>query len=293
MSGKTSSQKGVQGPFRAEGLEPGGYWEISHGYPVQLSPAGPRHGSASVTGAMLLATDPAVMEVGVDVGHKLATDTVRAPDVSVGGVPSDQSSWAVGAPPLPIEYADEGTSESDLRDKIEEYFGAGAKWVWVVRLVGARRVEVYSAPGVFLERSGQDLLEAPGVLALPLPAAALYDRSVALDISLRNLLRRAGYRDLDAVRKEGIERGIEQGIERGIEQGIEQGIERGIERGIEQGIERGKAMNLRSTIEDLCGLFDVALNEERRRHIAAADLRELERIYDGITKSKRWPDDAR
>ncbi|MBL8679927.1 MAG: Uma2 family endonuclease, partial [Myxococcales bacterium] len=160
MSGEPASKKGAPGPFRADGLVPGGYWEISRGHPVQLSPAGPRHGNASVTGALPLATDPAVEEVGVDVGHKLSTDTVRAPDVSVGGVPADQSTWAKGAPPLPIEYADEGTNETDLRDKIEEYFGAGAKWVWVVRLKGERCVEVYSAPGVFTTRSGMDPIEA-------------------------------------------------------------------------------------------------------------------------------------
>jgi hypothetical protein len=127
-------------------------------------------------------------------------------------------------------------------------------------VTGLARVEVYSAPGVFVERSGQELLEAPGVLALPLPAAALYDRSVALDISLRNLLRRAGYRDLDDVRQ--------------------------------QGIERGKATHLRATIADFCGLLEIALTEERSGHLATADLRELERLYDGIKKSKRWPDGA-
>jgi hypothetical protein len=42
----------VQGPFRAEGLQPDGYYEISHGHPVQLAPAGGRHGSANVIGAL-------------------------------------------------------------------------------------------------------------------------------------------------------------------------------------------------------------------------------------------------
>jgi hypothetical protein len=207
------------GPFTAEGLKPGGYYELSKGFPVQLAPAGPRHGSANVTGALPLITDPLVSELGIDVGHQLATDTVRAPDVSVGGVPEGQSGWAKGAPPLAVEYADVGTIESDLRDKIEEYFGAGSRWVWVVRLVGVRRVEVYSAPDARVVYSMGDELEAPGVLQEKVPVAALFDRTVALQTSLRNLLRRAGYRDLDAVREAGREEGREEGREAGREEG--------------------------------------------------------------------------
>lgn len=60
--------------------------------------------------------------------------------------------------------------------------------------------------------SGDDELLAPGVLVNPMPAAALYDRARALDVSLRNLLRRAGYRDLDQVRDEGRDEGLEAGL---------------------------------------------------------------------------------
>jgi Uma2 family endonuclease len=215
MSGHDSKRQREQGPFRADGLEPDGYYEISRGHPVQLSPAGTRHGNANVTGALPLATDPMVVELGVDVGHELAEDTVRAPDVSVGGVPADKGGWAKGAPPLAVEYADEGTKEADLQTKIEEYFGAGSKFVWVVRLVGLRRVEVYSSPGAVVTYTGDELIEAPGILQEKLPAAALWDRRVALDVSMRNLLIRAGYKTIDQVREEGREQGIEQGIERG------------------------------------------------------------------------------
>ncbi|MBL8680858.1 MAG: hypothetical protein JNK05_16885, partial [Myxococcales bacterium] len=147
-----------------------------------------------------------------------------------------------------------------LRDKIEEYFGAGAKWVWVVRLKGERCVEVYSAPGVFTTRSGMDPIEAQGVLALPVPAAALYDRSVALDVSLRNLLRRAGYRDIDEIRQEGVA--------------------------------QGRAMQLRATIVDLCELLEIAIDPTRRARIADADVDALEALYAEIKRARRWPDDG-
>jgi hypothetical protein len=158
-----------------------------------------------------------VDELGVDVGHELSEDTVRAPDVSVGGVPADRPGWAKGAPRLAIEYADEGTDENDLREKIREYFDAGAKYVWVVRLVGPRRVHVYTSPESSTEHRVGSVLEAPGVLQEKIPVAALWDRRVALEVSLRNLLLRAGYQSLEHVREEGIEKGIEKGREEGRE----------------------------------------------------------------------------
>jgi Uma2 family endonuclease len=215
MSQHPDSKKLAPGPFRADGLEPGGYYEISRGHPVQLAPAGTRHGAANVIGALPLATDPMVVEMGIDVGHKLAEDTVRAPDVSVGGVPSDRPGWAKGAPPLAVEYADEGTKEADLQTKIEEYFGAGSKFVWVVRLVGPRRVEVYTSADAMTVHTAESSLEAPGILQEKMPAAALWDRRVALDVSMRNLLLRAGYKDIDQVREEGREEGREVGREEG------------------------------------------------------------------------------
>jgi hypothetical protein len=262
MSEGTKKRGGEQGPFRADGLVPGGYYEISRGHPLQLSPAGTRHGNANVTGALPLATDPLVMELGVDVGHKLAEDTVRAPDVSVGGVPADKGGWAQGAPPLAVEYADEGTKESDLQTKIEEFFGAGARWVWVVRLLGPRRVEVYSSPTDVTVHTGDDELLAPGVLQEPIPAAALYDRRVALDISLRNLLRRAGYRDLDAIR--------EQGRGEGLEAGREEGREEGREAGREEGREEGELRLLCAIAERS---LDRALDDDERARVRA-ELRE-------------------
>jgi hypothetical protein len=48
------------------------------------------------------------------------------------------------------------------------------------------------------------------VLQNPVPVEALYDRSAAHEVALNNLLQREGYRDLDAVRAEGLERCLEQ-----------------------------------------------------------------------------------
>jgi hypothetical protein len=76
------------------------------------------------------------------------------------------------------------------------------------------------------------MLEAPGILQEKIPAAALWDRRVALDVSMRNLLIRAGYKTIDQIREEGIEQGIERGIEQGqlalIVAGLEQKLQRAL-----------------------------------------------------------------
>jgi hypothetical protein len=127
---------------------------------------------------------------------------MRAPDIAVGNVP-DEPGWVRGMPPLAVEYADVGQDEADLQAKIRTLLDAGTRFVWVVRLTGVRRVEVYQ-PGVpyVLAYPGQHL-EAPGILSNPVPMEALYDPDAAHEAVLRNLLQRRGYADLEAVRKEG------------------------------------------------------------------------------------------
>ena len=85
---------------------------------------------------------------------------------------------------------------------------AGTRHVWVVRLTGPRRVEVHE-PGRELRTAvpGEQLL-APGILGNPVPVEALYDWSVGRRVTLRNLLQREGYEDLDAVRAEALRAAI-------------------------------------------------------------------------------------
>jgi hypothetical protein len=94
------------------------------------------------------------------------------------------------------------------------------------------------------------MLEAPGILQEKIPAAALWDRRVALDVSMRNLLIRAGYKTIDQIREEGIEQGIERGIEQGIERGIEQGQLALIVAGLEQKLQRALSESERARVRD-------------------------------------------
>src|SRR5436853_125401 len=132
----------AKGPFRADQVSDGDRYEISSGHPLYCAPSAPRHGAPHALGAGVLIFDPAVTEAGIDTGHRLDDDTLRAPDISIGGVPSDADGWAPGAPPLAVEYASTGQNENDLQSKIAELLGCGCRAVWVVRLVGRKRVDV-------------------------------------------------------------------------------------------------------------------------------------------------------
>jgi len=200
-----------QGPFRADQLRSGDPYELSHGHAILCLPTGGRGARAINAGAKALGTDPAVQDVGFDTGFSLAPDTLRAPDLAVGKIP-DEPGWVPGAPPLAVEYADTGQDEAQLAIKIRDLLEGGTRFVWVVRLTGPRRVEIYQ-PGQAMRvaHPGEDL-EAPGILANPVPVKALYDREVSDEVSLRNLLQRHGYESLEAVQAEGEAAALRAGI---------------------------------------------------------------------------------
>nr|VFJ96382.1 MAG: Putative restriction endonuclease [Candidatus Kentron sp. LFY] len=147
----------------------------------------------------------------VDAGFTPNPGTLRAPDVAVGPPPGKkQGAWIAGVPPLAVEYADKGQDETDLEIKIRELLTAGTRYVWVVRLTGPQRVEVHTKDGKRL-LSASDVLKAPGILRNPIPVHALFDEKEALRVTLRNLLQRQGYEDLEAVLREGVRRGKVEG----------------------------------------------------------------------------------
>lgn len=214
-----SKQLGQRGPFRADQLRSGDPYELSNGHPVHCLPTGSRGGKATSVGDGVLASDPAVQDVGVDVGFSPSQETLRAPDLSVGEMP-DQPGWVQGAPPLAVEYADTGQDEAELQIKIQELLAAGTRHVWVVRLTGPRRVEVHQ-PGQRprIANPGEQL-EAPGILANPVPVEALYNREAARRVMFRNLLQRQGYASLEEVRAEGEIQGRAEGEIQGLRRAI-------------------------------------------------------------------------
>jgi hypothetical protein len=203
--------KRSRGPFRADQLRCGDPYELSDGHAIYVAPAGGRHADANALGAQVLATDPEVTEAGVDAGYSPEPGTLRAPDIAIGNVPAEPG-WIHGAPPLAVEYADSGRDESELQAKIVDLLRAGTRYLWVVRLTGARCVEIHE-PGQRMRVAlpGEQLL-APGVLRNPVLVEALWEPQASMEATLRNLLQRAGYDSLEDVRAEGEAKGRTEGL---------------------------------------------------------------------------------
>lgn len=199
-----------RGPFYAEQLRSGDPYELSNGHAIHCAPTGGSGSGPNGLGFSAVGWDPAVKEAGVDTGYAPRPQTLRAPDVAIGNVPN-KAGWVPGVPGLAIEYADIGQDEASLDEKIADLIGAGTRFLWVVRLSGPRRVEVYQ-PGKKMQtvQPGQHLT-APGVLKNPVLVEALYDRDEAERATLTNLLQRRGYEDLGAVLARGRDEGRVEG----------------------------------------------------------------------------------
>ncbi|WP_437675764.1 Uma2 family endonuclease [Sorangium sp. So ce131] len=272
-------------PVTADQIRPGDPYELSEGRPIELMPTGRRGARSNLVGGGVLETDPAVEAAGVDLGVSPQPNMLRAPDIAVGPI-ADEPGWATTAPPLAVEYADTGQDEVELQRKIGELLAAGTRWIWVVRLHGARRVEVYEAapsapstpereapaPPVPLARGRKlqqptrvalpgEALEAPGVLKNPVPVEALYDREAAHEATLRNLLQRKGYAGLDAV----------------------------LEAGRLEGRNEGRAEGLRGGVRDLCELLGIPLSPERNAALDAMDEAGILAVRDHLKRERRWP----
>jgi hypothetical protein len=198
----SAEPKAEKGPFRTYHVRPGDRYELSDGHPVYCAPSGGDGARGSVAGGQVLDTDPDVEQTGFDAGFTSDDEQLRAPDVAVGNVP-DAPGWIRGAPALAVEYAGSGQDEAEVQKKIGELLQAGTRYLWVVRLIGPRRVEVHEAGQPMRTLGPGERLTAPGVLRNPVPVEALYDRTAAHEATLRNLLQRKGYAGLEGVLDEG------------------------------------------------------------------------------------------
>ncbi len=141
-----------RGPVRADQLRAGDRYEVSQGHPYYCAPTGGDGARGVIAGALVLDSDPAVDSTGVDAGYQISEDTMRAPDIAVGGVP-DAPGWVKGgAPPLAVEYAGSGQES--------EVLGARS-----AAQRGARRGPVRAwrrAPGGVAQSASAERIRRPG-----------------------------------------------------------------------------------------------------------------------------------
>jgi len=199
----TGYPREAPGPFRAHQIRDGDHYELRDGHAIHCMTAGEQHAKANLAGGRVLATDPEVAgAAGVDAGFSFNGESnLRAPDISTGV--GDGPGWMRSAPPLAVEYAGKGQDEAELQAKIKELLAAGTLYMWVVRLTGRLRVEVYTAGQPMQVVEAEGVLTAPGILRNPVPVRALVDGKAANAATLRNLLNAEGYESLDEVRAEG------------------------------------------------------------------------------------------
>lgn len=189
------------GPYTADQLQPKTPYELSNGNFIQCMPTGGRGAKTSGSGFEVLETDPKVKSAGIDTGYAINHNTVRAPDIAIGDIPN-KPGWVPGVPLLAVEYADTGQDEKELAVKIQQFLSGGTKYIWVVRLVGPRRVEIYEPGKPMRKALPGEFLTAPEALQNPVEVNALYDQEAAHEATLRNLLQRKGYASLEAVEVE-------------------------------------------------------------------------------------------
>jgi hypothetical protein len=249
------AQASQVGPLRAQDIRPGERYELDNGHRVYCAPAGGRHANPNLLGGAVVAFDPKVREAGIDAGFEIRPDVLRALDVAVGNVPNEPG-WVHGVPELALEYADVGQDEIELQAKIRDLLAGGTKAIWVVRLAGPRRVDVYE-PGKPLRTAHPGaLLTAPGVLQNPVLVEALYDRDAAERATLVNLLQRQGYKDLDAV--------------------------------LAKGRAEGEATGMRAAVRSLCRVLAIPLSAEREAALEGMNAADLDALRARIEQDRRW-----
>ena len=147
-------------------------YELDEGELIEMARPRPRHNRIvrNFDRPLLayLATNPIGEILTSDYLFVLGPTIKRAPDLSFLRTERlseiDPDNDIQGAPDLAIEVLSPSDSASAMRRKIKQYFAAGARIVWMA-YPASREVEVWeSAAGPKVVLSGDDLLEAPGLL---------------------------------------------------------------------------------------------------------------------------------
>ncbi len=142
-------------------------YELVRGELREMPPAGGYHGNvaftvASIIGAYIRGKD---LGAGFTAGFvtRRGPDSVRAPDVAfvskerfAGDRPPD--GFVETAPDLAVEVVSPSDDAASINAKVEEYFAAGTRLVWVV-YPATRSVAVYRAPTLTEVRREGDTLD--------------------------------------------------------------------------------------------------------------------------------------
>ena len=116
--------------------------ELVRGRLIVREPAGTRHGAVAARIAYRLMAHVENAHAGrvyaAETGFKIAADpdTVRAPDVAFVAlarlVEPEPAGFFAGAPDLAVEVLSPGDRPGEVREKVGDWLGAGARLVWII-----------------------------------------------------------------------------------------------------------------------------------------------------------------
>ncbi|MFN2417070.1 MAG: Uma2 family endonuclease [Pyrinomonadaceae bacterium] len=149
-------------------------YELVKGELRRMSPTGWEHGEVVINISLLLGNYVKANKVGfcggAETGFKIASDpdTVRAPDLSFVSRErrpegDARKKFFSGAPDLAVEVLSPGDTRREVKEKVEDWLGAGTRAVWIVD-PGRRTVKVYRSGAEVMHLSEGDELDGGEVV---------------------------------------------------------------------------------------------------------------------------------
>jgi Uma2 family endonuclease len=160
-------------------------YELVKGELKRMPPTGRQHGSVTMELAAPLHRYVKLNKLGqvyaAETGFKLESDpdTVRAPDIAFVSAERIEAAGRVqgygeGAPDLAVEVLSPGNTKREMAEKVEEYFAAGARLVWVVN-PKSKTVTVYRSLTDVDMLTEKDMLEGGEVVpGFQIPVAEIF-----------------------------------------------------------------------------------------------------------------------
>src|SRR5215213_1063335 len=152
----------------------GFHYELVKGELKRMSPTGEEHGSITMALASPLYQYVKLNRLGrvyaAETGFKLESnpDTVRAPDIAFVSSERIEAAGRVqgyrsGAPDLAVEVLSPGNTKREMAEKVEAYFAAGARLVWIVN-PKSKTITVYRSLTDIVTLTEKDTLDGGEVV---------------------------------------------------------------------------------------------------------------------------------